>query len=417
MRTRKPEQNDIFYSPTQDDGRGLWIDECFKIEYDLSQVKNPYVGNKRKIIGRFGEILWDEGYAPQISEGCKVLDLFSGSGFVSYMFKRLGASVWGNDILASSYINTKSLIESQLKCNLNNINNVLYSTVNSYLNNIDSSASESVFDVFVPERFSERESACLQIIRDNITKSSPTFYDPSKLDEYAKVNDIRIKYLGQKVDNIDKEYNPYINADKAVSIILQYILSNCFVGGRLNKGQILAQYDHRVSHNKNSGCEMSFSIEDMHLYDISHNSMSTCRATRSDAFDILLHDSPIVKNTLDSIDIVYIDPPYGGQQSDYSYMYNFMEHFIYQGDPPDRSDKFVQSKKYKDHFADLLDCLPLNADWIFSYNDDSWADIDTIEKMLIDKRRSPKIISCEYNYKYRKNQSAGVEYIIIAKRK
>ena len=75
------------------------------INYILSKMTNPYVGNKRKMITHIIKALEKHqvGYS-------SVLDLFSGSSFVSIAFKMLGSKVRSNDLLTSAYINAVAYV-------------------------------------------------------------------------------------------------------------------------------------------------------------------------------------------------------------------------------------------------------------------------------------------------------------------
>ena len=64
-----------------------------------------YMGSKNKLI----EYIWA---ATEGLEFDSVLDLFSGSGVVSYMYKSQGKKVISNDYMAMSAVMTKALIEN-----------------------------------------------------------------------------------------------------------------------------------------------------------------------------------------------------------------------------------------------------------------------------------------------------------------
>jgi adenine-specific DNA methylase len=123
----------------------------------------------------------------------------------------------------------------------------------------------------------------------------------------------------------------------------------------------------------------------------------------------------LLKDHKPKVDIIYIDPPYGGQQSDYYEMYGFFEDYL--GIPrPEAADRFVKSKSYRENFEELLSSLPVEPIWIFSYNDDSWASIDEI-RACIEKYKKDEIIVKEIKYKYKysgKENESGTEYVIVA---
>jgi hypothetical protein len=194
------------------------------------------------------------------------------------------------------------------------------------------------------------------------------------------------------------------------ALLLQYIMEKCFIGGRLNRGQILAEREHRINHKKNSGKEMSFTkIKPNHL----HVSGAESECVHGDACDFFATSK---KN----FDLLYIDPPYGGQQSDYASMYKFCEEYITRQAISEidylqkASKKFIKSKNYLTSFENLLEKLPKNSYWLFSYNDSSWANIDTIKSCLINQQK--KVIVKEIDYKYKQrdvDNVVGVEYLIF----
>jgi len=141
--------------------------------------------------------------------------------------------------------------------------------------------------------------------------------------------------------------------------------------------------------------------------------------------------------------LIYLDPPYGGQSSDYPKLYSFLEEYIHM-QPLDKIEKiqkfnrYAKTKGYNDQFVELLDVLKtlnLFNVWVISYNESSWKPINEIVELL--KKYKTKVIvkSKEYQYNYRKNQidikktkdlfgndteieinngkTLGVEYLII----
>lgn len=423
MNRKIPIIADIFAEDRSDSGKSDWLAQCKNAEWLLSSVRNPYVGNKRKMLVFLGDVVFEEGLHHRIADGGKVLDLFSGSGFVSYLFKTLGASVWSNDILASSFINALALIETQHKAA---IYDSFSSKMNLYQGMIAGLLAEPseqgcyIKQKYVPKRFSEKEAERIDAIRANMssTMSLNLFLDS----QFTSPSHLRFhKYFGQEVSDPQKEYNPYSHSAVAIATIMHYIMDSCFVGGRLNSGQILAKYDHRVAHDRNGGQEMSFRLEDMPIFNIAHHGNTVCRATRSDATALLeaSDSSPELRKVVDDLDLVYIDPPYGGDQSDYPYMYDFLEDFLFYGDDSCRKlggeNRFTASKTYEQSFSDLISKLPNNAVWLFSYNDSSWSDIDGIVSVIKKYRNKVKVYEKGYNYNQRKDRSSGVEYVIAAR--
>lgn len=420
MPSKRPVHIDIF-EDNRDGGRSSWLAKARQAQWNLEKVKNPYVGNKRKLIVDLASVIFDEGLSDKINGG-NVLDLFSGSGFVSYFFKSMGACVWANDILGSSYLNARSLLFPQHKGKSIHMRNCLAKIL------ADGKAKGTrILDNYCPDRFSEKEAKRLDIIRANMDIKFNSPEQPDSDFAYSSFcrmtcghENIGLSYYGKPVSNPNKEYDPYVHGMVIPAVaIAHYIMNCCFVGGRLNCGQILAKFDHRISHQRNGGSEMNFSLDDIPLFDIPVYGDRVCRATRSDAIDLLTSNSEYCKKALDSLDVVYIDPPYGGDQSDYSAMYDFIEDFFFYGhknkeDINDRK-RFAYSKTYQDSFIELLESLPKQAVWIFSYNNSSWSDINGITDSIKKFRNNISVSEIDYKYHYRKDQSSGTEYVIIAR--
>jgi adenine-specific DNA methylase len=411
MPSKQPIHTDIFADSRDDGGLSDWLARCRKAQWNLEKVKNPYVGNKRKLLVDLGSVLFKEGLA-DIVDGGNTLDLFTGSGFVAYLFKSLGSCVWANDILASSAVNALSLIETQHTGMMPFMKGILDQRL------VDSEAANTFFlDKYHPKRFSEREAKRLASIREAFDDPRP-YADCLSLDRLGP-GFLHMMHFGQTVSDPKKEFNPYAHGHIVTCAIMHYVMNACFVGGRLNSGQILAKFEHRIEHARNAGSEMFFHADDIPLYDIAVQSDKVCRATRSDAIELLRSDEKHTRAALDSLDIVYIDPPYGGDQSDYSAMYEFVEDFMFYGsDLKDEifdQKRFAKSKTYEESFVELLDSLPSQAIWIFSYNDSSWADIDGITDPIKRFRNNVTVREIDYRYHYRKDQSAGTEYVILAR--
>jgi hypothetical protein len=101
-------------------------------------------------------------------------------------------------------------------------------------------------------------------------------------------------------------------------------------------------------------------------------------------------------------------------------MYQFLEEYLARKSFEDikylkaASKSFSKAKTYKDHFWQLLDSLDPNAILAISYNDSSWAEIETIKELVGEFRKSVVVKTMQYDYKYRSAEnSSGVEYLII----
>lgn len=143
--------------------------------------------------------------------------------------------------------------------------------------------------------------------------------------------------------------------------------------------------------------------------------------------------------------LIYIDPPYGGQSSDYSKLYSFLEEYVHMKPLNDiekiqKFNRYSKKKGYEEQFIDLLSLLKkvdLFDVWVLSYNESSWKPIEEIVSLLKTFKNIVIVKEKKYQYNYRKNETEkivtknlfdeevetekslgkreGVEYLIICK--
>lgn len=110
--------------------------------------------------------------------------------------------------------------------------------------------------------------------------------------------------------------------------------------------------------------------------------------------------------------LCYIDPPYGGQSSDYPKLYSFLEEYIYMK-PLDEIEKiqkfnrYSKKKGYEEQFIEFLNALDktqLFDIWVLSYNESSWKLIEEIITLLKKYKSNVIVKEKEYQYNYRKNE-------------
>jgi len=345
-----------------------------KVKYVEGRVKglpNPYAGNKRKLVSKILGSIKKQNIKYETA-----LDLFSGSACVSIVMKYMGKRVITNDILLSSYFYANAFVA--------NDSVVLSKDQKDYLlKNYNKNKIEFVRKEY-QERFTPDEAKFLDNYRANI-------------------------------DDLDNDYEKAL----AFANMQIYISKHCYLGGRLNSGQILAELGHRIRHNRNGGLPMSF--EDIHWYsfvgDDSLKFVSGSKSFCSDAIDFL--GSKEYKD--EHIDLAYIDPPYGGQQSDYGFMFNFFESYARQQtidkwDIAASMKKFAKKKDYEKHFISMIKALSNISCLVISYNDSSWTSIDDIERIVSEVRNEVYVEAIDYEYNSRsEGNRKAIEYVIFAK--
>jgi len=353
------------------------------IENRLYAYHNPYVGNKRKLIRDLVLTLEKHGVKYE-----SILDIFSGSGAVSMAMKMLGKRVISNDILTSSYFNALAFVENnsvvlteeeqKFLCTNRDFGKIPF-------NNPDDNRSH-----LYSHRFTKSEMDFLACYFCNLCH---LFCHPAHVSFQSPLSECDYKVA------------------LAMVYLQNYIMDHCYVGGRLNHGQVLADVDHRLAHNRNKGHEMGFQRVFKSEPPFMNNGVKH-QALNMDAIDLADRVFP-------EVDLCYIDPPYGGDQSDYAKMFQFFEEYIYQvpmKDMPHLANalRFTNSEEYEAHFIRLLELLSYVPCWTISYNDSSWGGIEIIVKCLKKFRTDVIVEKIDYTYKYSKKRKS-TEYIIVAR--
>lgn len=114
-----------------------------------------YMGSKRKLL----DYIWE---ASKDFEFDSVIDLFSGSGIVSYMYKAHGKKVISNDYMTMSAVNTKALIQ----------NNRVILPIKEAKELIVQNENVDTFvqDTFKGIYFSDEDNCFIDTVRSNIKK-------------------------------------------------------------------------------------------------------------------------------------------------------------------------------------------------------------------------------------------------------
>jgi len=346
----------------------------------LKKFKNPYIGNKRKLIPFLIETIDKHNIEYE-----SVLDLFSGSAFCSMAFKMLDKKVISNDILSCSYLNAVAFVENK--------------------------------DIILTK---EEQDSLFEFV-ENYPDDIISYRYLNRLDE-AEIATIAI-YYNKAIEKWGSPLEGNIKSALAIVYMQNYIIEKCFVGGRLNSGQILASYEHRVDHAKNKGYCMFYNGKDFSYSDmrwtnpIYPTDKNQHKCYNMDAIDLLREVQP-------EVDLAYIDPPYGGSQSDYGFMYALFEEMLHGKDYEEIEEKryganrFIDKSNYKKNFSQLMYFSKYIPNIVISYNDTSWGTIEEICEVVEEHRRNVTVEEFDYSYKYRSkenNDKRTKEYIVIAK--
>lgn len=452
----------------------------------LEKLPLPYTGNKKKLSYQIHDALTKHNV-----EFDTVLDAFTGSATVAFLFKLMGKRVLANDLLTSSYVNAVAFVENPGIQLTDDDKEFLLHNQNSNKNSFVEDNYLAIQDRPKDKKcrynkFTLKECRHLDNFRANIDElcglhaqglglaanaavvlrlpfgnmdQSYDIMNHRKKQEkmYGKESGQHDRRIGIYYDddmnlNFNKWFNKYVNdfmntgqhrylseqkIKRAAFLVnlQQHVLRDCFVGGRMNQGQVLAEVKVRLGHQKNQlkaaydndmSTEMDFFTQagkpgqGMKWWSFADLKLpGSCLAVNMDLIELL-------KGGFCSVDCAYFDPPYGGQSSDYCSMYRFLEEYIYSKpleELPhiqDFGERFVRKTNYEKNFTEMLEVAKHIPVWLFSYNDRSWKDIDYIYDIIKQHGREVvvEVLNHEYRYLYRKmqgRQDRSCEYLIIAR--
>ena len=324
-----------------------------------------YMGSKSKLI----EYIWK---ATEHLEFDSVLDLFSGSGVVSYMYKAHGKRVISNDYMSMSATMTKALIENN-------------GTQLSVQEAEELTVEKGVIDTFVQDTFggiyfTDDDNRFIDIVRTNIKTIQ---------DEYKK------------------------------AIALEALIRACvkkrprgiftYVGERYNDG--------RKDLTKTFKEQFMEAVENINLAVFSNGKKN--KSYNLDSMGLKV-----------SADLVYIDPPYYTPKSDNEYVrrYHFVEGLArdWNGVEIQQETKTKKFKSYPTPFS-TRDGATKAFDEIFkkyrksilvvSYSSNSYPDMDEIMTLLKKYKDNVSVNPIDYRYSFgtRENteRNSVKEYIFV----
>ena len=279
-----------------------------------------------------------------------ILDAFSGSGIVSYAFKQNNYTVLSNDLLSYNAIITKALIENQ--------------TIKLSDNDITMLMSDNI----LKDNFIEREFTDLYYTKEECIFLDNLYSNIIKLEnDYKKA--LAFTCIGRTL--IRKILFAYFCHTKAIEYRKneKHWKRNPVINSSMKElfKKYINEYNNAIINNNKSN--------------ISYNT------------DILL------STNIFNVDLVYIDPPYGGTHADYGSYYHFIETYINYWKDEELFNRTKQPKKKlsKSKFAsknvicafeELFEKIKNIKYWMISYNSNA---------------TPKKEIFIEMIYKYKKN--------------
>jgi len=316
--------------------------------------KTQYLGSKERLVN------WIYENAPKDIE--TVLDAFSGTSVVGYIFKSKGKRVIGNDFLKFNFHIGKAVIENKDQTLDEDDLQILFRK--------NGNAGTLIEDVFTGVFFERDQAQFLDNFRANVNlleneiKKSLALAVMSRaltrkilLGHFAHLSALRYSK-----DPLRIKRNPTIARP----------LKDLFL-------ELVDEYNNAVFDN---GKDNEFYCEDT---------------------------TQLVKK-LDDVDLVYFDPPYCGCHPDYQAFYHFLETFVeYWKDKefingtksyfPKKDSGFVQKSEIIDSFTKLFEASSHIPYWLISYNSKSYPEKDTMID-LIKKHKQVKVYEHEYQNHY-----------------
>jgi adenine-specific DNA methylase len=338
--------------------------------FDYQFPEPQYLGAKHM------HISWLNRFIPEDISG--VLDAFSGSQSVSFLFKRLGFKTISNDFLNFNHQIGKALIENK-SCILTNADlSVLFG---QSLNKSEFNLMETVFTgVF----FNREEAEFIDNFRANIPLLN----------------------------------NPYKQA--MALTVMNRSLTRKITMGHFGHTQALtyANDPERIKRNRS----LIRPIKDLFLELLpAYNNAVFDNGRENKSYNLnILELFPL----LPDVDLVYFDPPYCDSHADYQGFYHLLETYTeYWKDKkfingikryePQRYSGFDKKRDVLASFAKLFESSREIPHWLISYNNRSYPGIEEFEK-LISKYKDINIETKTYkNGRGGKGSVAGSQEVLF----
>lgn len=326
-----------------------------------------YLGNKTRLTDFLSDTI-----NLQNRKGQKGLDLFAGTGAVSFLLKSHNMNTVSNDLLSFSSHRVRS---------------ILCDKAPTKIKELETERSQG----FITKNYSEKID--VNIFKMNIAEH---------------IDGARIHLDQIKNSLTEQEFSYYLS---------QIIEAADF------RSNIMGSYESFYKAGWRKQCEKPWSIEDFKLID--NQGKTTHKVFNKEALDFL-------KTTDDFYDLIYLDPPYNTRQ--YSSVFHVLE-TISTYDNPEVSGKVKKSIELKkknsnlsskvkclQHFQNIIEESSKKTNDIFiSYSNEGIMDIQQIETILYSFFKNVSVREYEYrkfktNSRKPNNTNKVREYIINAKK-
>ena len=341
------------------------LEKYLTVKLPPQMLKFPatrFMGSKRKLLGQ----IWK---AASRFEFESILDLFSGSGVVGYMFKTFGKRVFSNDYMAMSATFCKAMVEN---------NNVVLTDeeANALLepsDNIDDFVSRTFRSLY----FSDEDNSLIDILRSNISKLRNPYKKAIALTALIRACTKKrprglFTYIGLRYDDGRK--------DLKMSMREQFLAGVKAVNAAVFN-------NHKKNHSR---CGDAMSVP------------------------------------ADGIDAVYIDPPYFTPQSDNEYVrrYHFIEGLArdWQGVEIQENTLTKKFKSYPTPFSTLIGAAEAfnhifsrfrNSLLIVSYSSNSLPTKDEMIDLMAKYKRHVEVVPIDYRYNFGNRSDGKVKRNVV----
>lgn len=337
----------------------------------MNENKYPtvnYIGNKLKIAD------WIVDNMP-IKEG-KVLDIFAGGCSVSYALKTAGYTVYANDMLYSNYALAKAIIENNsitLKDEYTSIN-VESKEISKKYKKIKFLSDKVYFDyevkelsklVVIAEQLSGYEKYIfISLLRRAMIRKIPYSRMNIKWAEIKKFRDEEYSY------RMYGRYRSYHNKEF-------------------------------LSHIEKNKLEYNTSIFD---------NLKDNKAYQTDAFELL--------QTIEPVDVIYLDPPYPSTMNDYYAFYGYFDEIF--NKKIKTKNTFIDKTTFITNFDVLLELCQRKTDYIvISLNNKTKPGLLEIEQIVTKYFDITSILEKPHVYKVtgKENKKTNNEVLIIGRKR